>query len=131
MQAIADALCPVPLQAIEEVPDRVVAVFVGNYHHGILYFFLNAKSIGFLKIQEQIFDVHIGQGWAVPISAEGLHNIRPFGQQILADRSFQQRIMLQDTLVIRRTVGSFPLLGQFQTVPYFLHRRGDCLRTVL
>ena len=36
MQGVTDALCAVPLQAVQVIPDWMVAVFIGNNLDGAL-----------------------------------------------------------------------------------------------
>lgn len=61
MQGVTDALCSVPLQAVQVIPDRMVAVFIGNNLDGALHLFLAGKPVVFFQIQKQVVHVHVGQ----------------------------------------------------------------------
>ena len=50
MQGITDALCAVPLQVVQVIPDRMVAVFIGNNLDGALHLFLAGKPLSLILI---------------------------------------------------------------------------------
>ena len=95
MQSIADALGSVPLQTVQIIPDRMVAVFIGYDLDCIFYFLFAGQSVVFFQIQKQIFHIHIGQSGAGPFPSQRLHNIHPFGKNVVADCSTQQRVTLE------------------------------------
>ena len=89
MQSIADALGSVPLQAVQIIPDGMVAVFVGYDLDCVLHFLLAGQSVVFFQIQKQILHIHIGQRGAGSFPSQRLHNIHSFGKNVVADRSTQ------------------------------------------
>ena len=60
MQGVTDALCAVPLQAVQVIPDWMVAVFIGNNLDGALHLFLAGKPVIFFQIQKQVVHVPVG-----------------------------------------------------------------------
>lgn len=111
VQTVAYAFCAVPLQDIEKITDRVVAVFVGDHRNCVCDFLLNSQPIIFFKVQKQVFDIYISQCRAFTIPAEGLHNVDSFGQEIFPDCSFQVRVTLQNTLIISGCVVDLAFLA--------------------
>ena len=85
VQTEAYAFRPVPLQGIEEITDRVVAVFIGNNRNCVYDLLLHCQPIVFFKVQEQIFHIYISQCRAVTIPAQRLYNVNPSVKQIFSD----------------------------------------------
>lgn len=50
----------VPLQAVQHILDRVIAVFVCHNGESRHQFLFTGQAIVLLKVQEQIFDIGIG-----------------------------------------------------------------------
>ena len=114
VQAVTDAVLPVPHKGVEKVPDGMVAVFIGCHHDRILQLLFHHQTIGLLEVHEQILDVHVAQGGALPVPAQGLDHIHLPGEQIFADGPFQQRIALQHPFVVRHGVGDLSVFRPFQ-----------------
>ena len=123
VQAVPDAVFPVPHQGVEKIPDRMVAAFIGHHHDRVLQLLFHHQAIGFLEVHEQVLDVHIAQGGALPVPAQGLDHIHLPGEQIFADSPFQKWIALQYPFVVRHGVGDLAVLRVFQAE---FHRLGGC-----
>ena len=95
MQGITDALCAVPLQVVQVIPDRMVAVFIGNNLDGALHLFLAGKPVVFFQIQKQVVHVHVGQSGTGALPAQRLHNVNLLRQKVQAQRPTKQRITLE------------------------------------
>ena len=121
MQTMTDAFLSVPFQRIKKIADGMITVFVGDHRYRIYDFLLNRQSVVFFKIQTQLFYIHLGQGGTVTIPTEWLYNINSLRQQILSDSSFQQRVALQNPLVIGGCVVNLTFLALLQTVSDFFH----------
>ena len=95
MQGITDALCAVPLQVVQVIPDRMVAVFIGNNLDGALHLFLAGKPVIFFQIQKQVVHVHVGQRGTGALPAQRLHNVNLLRQKVQAQRPAKQRVTLE------------------------------------
>ena len=95
MQGVTDALCAVPLQAVQVIPDRMVAVFIGNNLDGALHLFLAGKPVVFFQIQKQVVHVHVGQRGTGALPAQRFHNVNLLRQKVQAQRPTKQRVMLE------------------------------------
>ena len=113
VQTKAYAFLSVPLQAVQKITDRMIAVFVGYNQCGILDFLLNRQAVVFFKVEKQIFNIHIGQSGAFTIPTKRLYNVGAFRQQIFADSTFQQRVILKYRLVVHGGIRRLTLLCQF------------------
>ena len=90
-----DALCAVPLQVVQVIPDRMVAVFIGNNLDGALHLFLAGKPVVFFQIQKQVVHVHVGQSGTGALPAQRLHNVNLLRQKVQAQRPTKQRVTLE------------------------------------
>jgi hypothetical protein len=95
MQGVTDALCAIPLQAVQVIPDRMVAVFIGNNLDGALHLFLAGKPVIFFQIQKQVVHVHVGQRGTGALPAQRLHNVNLLRQKVQAQRPTKQRVTLE------------------------------------
>lgn len=122
-QAVPDAVFPVPYQGVEEIPDGMIAIFIGHHHDRILQLLFHHQAIGFLEVHEQVLDVHITQSRALPVPAQGLDHIHLPGEQVFADGPFQKRVALQHPFIVCHGVGDLAVFRVFQAE---FHRLGGC-----
>ena len=87
-QAKADSLGSVPGQAVQVVPDGVVAVGVCRKVGGVCYLFLAVQAVGLFQLQPDILHVRVGQGAAAGpvLPADGPQQVYTLGQQVLCQR---------------------------------------------
>lgn len=96
MQAIADALRAVPREAVQIVPDRVIAVLVSGEIGGIHDFLLTCQVVILFQIQPDVLHIRVDHGGAgASVIADGLDNVGAVGQQIVGNRAGEQRIVLK------------------------------------
>lgn len=113
MQAVPNAVFTVPHKGIKEIPDGMVAVFIGHHHDRILQLLFHHQTIGLLEVHEQILDVHVAQGGALSVPAQWLDHIHLPGEHVFADGLFQQRVALQHPFVVRHGVGDLSVFRPF------------------
>ena len=85
MQNVGYPLCSIPFQAVQVVPDGVIAIFVGNDPDGGGNLLFAGQPIGFFQIQEQIIHVRVRDGGAGTVVADGLDDVGALRQQIFGD----------------------------------------------
>ena len=85
VQTVADAALSVPAQALQRLPDGVVAVLVGDDGEGRAQLFLVAELIISLAIPKQILHIGVGQRAALPLPADVPDDVDPVGEEIQAN----------------------------------------------
>ncbi len=84
VQAGTDTLGSIPGQAVQVVPDGVIAIFIGNDPDGGGNLLFAGQPVCFFQIQEQIVHIRVCDGGAGTVVADGLDDVGSLGQQIFA-----------------------------------------------
>ena len=95
VQNVGNPLCAIPLQAVQVVPDGVVAVLVGNDADGGFDLLLAGNAV-FLHPAQDILHVSVVQGLAGAGPAHGLHNVDALAQQVQPDGIGKHMVVLQN-----------------------------------
>ena len=81
VQNVGNPLCAIPLQAVQVVPDGVVAVLVGNDADGGFDLLLAGNTV-FLHSPQDILHIGIVQGLAGARPAHRLYDVDALAQQV-------------------------------------------------
>ena len=113
MQDVGYPLCSIPLQAVQIVPDGVVAILVGNDADGG-FDLLFAGNAVLLHSPQDILHIGVVQRLARSRPAHGLYNVNALAQQVQPDGISQHMIILQnrDAVLDRPLDLSVGVLGQ-------------------
>ena len=95
VQDVGYPLCSIPFQAVQVVPNGMVAVFVGNDADGRFNFLLAGNTV-FLHPAQNILHVSVVQGLAGAGPAHGLHNVDALAQQIQPNGIGKHMVVLQN-----------------------------------
>ena len=85
----------VPLQAVQVIPDGMIAVLVGNDADGRFNFLLAGNTV-FLHPTQDILHVGVVQGLAGAGPAYGLYNVDALAQQVQPDGIGKHMVVLQN-----------------------------------
>ena len=114
-QGAADALGAVPFQPIQIVTDGVIFIAVSDNGDCLLDFLFAGQCVLIFQIEHQIIQVRIVQGRCRLAPPERLHNINAFRQDVVADRSFQLRVILKYGQTVSYAVFDRSVIGRVQT----------------
>ena len=114
-QGAADALGAVPFQTVQIVTDGVVLVTVSDNGDCFLDFLFAGQCVLIFQIEHQIIQVRIVQGRCRLAPPERFHNINALRQDIVADRSFQLRVILKYGQTVSYAVFDRSVIGRVQT----------------
>ena len=120
-QGAADALCAVPHVTIQIVTDGVVLVAVSDNGDGFLDFLFVGQSVLIFQIEHEVIQIRVVQGRCRLAPPEGFHNINALRQDVVADRSFQLRVILKYRQTVSDAVFDRSVIGRVQTSSDFLH----------
>ena len=117
VQDVGYPLCSIPFQAVQVVPDGVVAVLVGNDADS-RFDFLFAGDAVLLHSPQDILHIGVVQGLAGAGPAHRLYDVDALTQQVQPDGIGKHMVVLQnrDTVLDRSLDLSVGVLGQ-----HFLH----------
>ena len=87
--------CAVPFQAVQVIPDGMVAIFVGNNADSRFDFLLAGDAV-FLHPPQDIFHVCVVQRLAETGPAHRLYDVDAFAQQVQPDDICQHMVVLQN-----------------------------------
>ena len=82
VQTVADAAPAVPGEALQRLPDGVVAVLVCDDGEGRAQLFLVAQLIISLALPKQILHIGVGERAALPLPADVPPDVDPVGEQV-------------------------------------------------
>lgn len=124
MKGVTDPGNTVPFQAVQEIPDRMVAVPVRNDMKCFFDHLQGTDAVGPFAVKMDVVKVVVREGLAgtATVPPERLHDIDPLRQLVEPDRSTKQRIIRQDQLRVRDTAFDLTLLGRFQKILHILRR---------
>ena len=110
VQDIGYPLCSIPLQAVQVVPDGVVAIFVGNDADGRFDLLFAGNTV----LLHSILHIGVVQGLAGARPAHGLYNVNALAQQVQPDGISQHMVVLQnrDAVLDRPLNFAIGVLGQ-------------------
>ena len=94
MQDVGYPLCSIPFQAVQIVPDGVVAVLIGNNADGRFNLLLAGYAV-FLHPPQDILHVGVIQRLAGTRPAHRLYNVDALAQQIQPDGIGKHMVVLQ------------------------------------
>ena len=86
---------PIPLQAVQVIPDGVITVFVGNDADGRFNFLLAGNTV-LLHPPQDIFHVRVVQRLAGAGPAHRLYNVDALTQQVQPDGIGKHMVILQN-----------------------------------
>ena len=117
VQDVGDPFRAVPLQAVQVIPDGMVAVLIGNNADSRFDFLLAGDAV-FLHPPQDILHVGVVQRLAGTGPAHRLYNVDAFAQQVQPDGIGKHMVILQnrDAVLNRPLDLSVGVLGQ-----HFLH----------
>ena len=113
VQNVGNPLCAIPLQAVQVVPDGVVAVLVGNDADGGFDLLLAGNTV-FLHSPQDILHIGIVQGLAGARPAHRLYDVDALAQQVQPDGIGKHMVVLQnrDAVLDRPLNFAIGVLGQ-------------------
>ena len=113
VQDVGYPLCSIPFQAVQVVPDGVVAVLVGNDADDGFDLLLAGNTV-FLHPTQDILHIGVVQRLARSRPAHGLYNVNALAQQVQPNGISQHMIILQnrDAVLDRPLDLSVGVLGQ-------------------
>ena len=114
-QGAADALGAVPFQTVQIVTDGVVLVAVSDNGDCFLDFLFAGQRVLIFQIEHQVIQIRIVQGRCRLAPPERLHNINALRQDVVADRSFQLRVILKYCQTVSDAVFDSSVIGRVQT----------------
>ena len=127
MQTKADALRAIPCEAVQIILDRVIAVLMGGKVGSIYDFLLTCQVVILFQIQPDVLHVRVGHGGAgASVIADGLDNVGAVGQQIVGNRTGEQRIVLKHRQAILDTVADTAFFRGVQHGFYFFNAHRRC-----
>ena len=117
VQDVGNPFVPIPLQAVQVIPDGMIAVLVGNDVDGGFDLLLAGNTV-FLHSPQDILHVGVVQGLAGAGPAYGLHNVDALTQQVQPDGIGKHMVILQnrDAVLNRSLNFAVGMFGQ-----HFLH----------
>ena len=113
VQDVSYPLCSIPFQAVQVVPDGMIAVLVGNDADSRFDFLFAGDAVFFHSAQD-ILHVGVVQGLAGAGPAYGLHNVDALAQQIQPNGIGKHMVVLQnrDAVLDRPLNFAIGVLGQ-------------------
>ena len=85
MQAVPDALCAIPFQAVQILPDWVVLILVCNHRQRPADAVFVVQSVSFFQIQHEVVEVCITHGRGGAFPPQGLTDVNAACEDIIAD----------------------------------------------
>ena len=76
----ANPFLTIPPESIQEIPDRMMLVFVGDNTNCMLDLLFIDDAVGFFQVEQQILHVGIRQCAALPLPSHGLYNFNALGK---------------------------------------------------
>lgn len=99
----------------------MLLVAVSDNGDSFLDFLFAGQRVLIFQIEHQVIQIRIVQGRCRLAPPEGLHNINVLRQDVVADRSFQLRVILKYSQTVSDAVFDNSVIGRVQTSSDFLH----------
>ena len=99
----------------------MILVAVSDNGDCFLDFLFAGQRVLILQIEHQVIQIRIVQGRCRLAPPERLHNINALRQDVVADRSFQLRVILKYSQTVSDAVFDSAVIGRVQTSSDFLH----------
>lgn len=120
MKYIGNALCAIPLQAVQILPDGMVLVLMGNHRQRSADAVFVVQPVSFFQIQHEVVEVRVAHGRCGTFPPQGLAKINASCEDVVADGSMQYRVRLKDLIHILHGVFHLPFIVHFQKFSDFL-----------
>lgn len=120
MKHIGDALCAIPFQAVQILPDWVILVLMCNHCQRPADAVFVVQLVSFFQIQHEIVEIRVVHGRGIAFPPQGLADVNAPSEDVIADSSMQYRVRLKDLIHILHGVFHLPFIVHLQKLPDFL-----------